>query len=140
MMQRRCRAGIYITTVHLINLNSDVLLRYTLLFVCFYLCYVASQIILSFFFSLFYCGKSFWITLFYTYCVRRVKHRDRLCPRCTQALVSKGLPTKHPGSNSEAFWLQPVIKITANVQQESSRIVYMLDPTSSIQFSSVLQY
>ena len=33
-------------------------------------------------------------------------------------------PSKHAGSDPEAFWLQPVMAITASVQPESGRIVY----------------
>ena len=33
-------------------------------------------------------------------------------------------PSKHAGSESEAFWLRPVMAITAIVQSESGRIIY----------------
>ena len=33
-------------------------------------------------------------------------------------------PSKHAGSDPEAFWLRPVMAITASVQPESGRIVY----------------
>ena len=33
-------------------------------------------------------------------------------------------PTKHSGSDPEAFWIRPVMAITASVQLESGRIVY----------------
>ena len=33
-------------------------------------------------------------------------------------------PIKHAGSDPEAFWLRPVIAVTASVQPESGRIVY----------------
>ena len=35
-----------------------------------------------------------------------------------------GNPSKHAGSDPEAFWLRPVMAITASVQSESARIVY----------------
>ena len=34
------------------------------------------------------------------------------------------LPSKHTGSDPKAFWLRPVMAITASVQPESARIVY----------------
>ena len=34
------------------------------------------------------------------------------------------IPSKHDGSDPEAFWLQPVMAIKASVQPESGRIVY----------------
>ena len=34
-------------------------------------------------------------------------------------------PSKHAGSDSEAFWLRPVMAIMASVQPESARIVYL---------------
>ena len=46
------------------------------------------------------------------------------------------LPSKHAGSDPEAFWLWPVMAIVASVQPELGRY-YMLDPTSCIHFSSV---
>ena len=46
-------------------------------------------------------------------------------------------PSKHAGSDSEAFWLRPVMAITASVLPESGRIVNMPDPTPRIRFSSV---
>ena len=33
-------------------------------------------------------------------------------------------PSKHAGSGPEAFWLRPVMAITASVQPESGRIIY----------------
>ena len=33
-------------------------------------------------------------------------------------------PSKHAGSDPEAFWLRPVMAITASVQPEMGRIVY----------------
>ena len=33
-------------------------------------------------------------------------------------------PSKHAGSDPEAFWLRPVMAITASVQPESDRIGY----------------
>ena len=33
------------------------------------------------------------------------------------------IPSKHAGSDPEAFWLRPVVAVTANVQPESGRIV-----------------
>ena len=141
-----CRAGIYLTTVHLINLKSYVLLRFTLVFgwlffilVYFYL-YVACQIIPPFLFFSFYCGKSFWIALFYTYCVRQVKHRDRLCPYCTQALVSKGLPTTHTRTILVTASYGHYSQSAARIRPDCIYIyIYMPDLTSCIQFSSVLQ-
>ena len=44
---------------------------------------------------------------------------------------------KHARSDPKAIWLRQVMGITANVQPESGRIVYMPDPTSRIRFSSV---
>ena len=32
--------------------------------------------------------------------------------------------SKHAGSDPEIFWLQPVMAVTASVQQESARVVY----------------
>ena len=46
-------------------------------------------------------------------------------------------PSKHARSDPEAFWLRSVTAVTASVQPVSGRIVYMLDPTSRIRFSSV---
>ena len=47
------------------------------------------------------------------------------------------MPSKHAGSYPEAFWLRPVMAITASVQPESARVVFMPDPTSCIRFDSV---
>ena len=33
-------------------------------------------------------------------------------------------PSKHAGSDPKAFWLRPVVAVTASVQPESGRIVY----------------
>ena len=41
-----------------------------------------------------------------------------------QCAVLKDAPSKHAGSDPEAFWLQPVMAIMASVQPESARIVY----------------
>ena len=41
------------------------------------------------------------------------------------------LPSKHAGSDSEAFWLQPDITIAASVQPESTGL-YMPGLTSCI--------
>ena len=38
--------------------------------------------------------------------------------------VSQLLPSKHAGSDPEAFWLWPVMTITASVQPASARMVY----------------
>ena len=46
-------------------------------------------------------------------------------------------PSKHARSDPEAFWLRSVTAVTASVQPVSGRILYMLDPTSRIRFSSV---
>ena len=47
-------------------------------------------------------------------------------------------PSKHAGSDPEAFWLWPIMAITASVQPESGRTQsYMPDPTSRIRFCSV---
>ena len=48
-------------------------------------------------------------------------HKSGLCvlgvdPTC--------LPSKHAGSDPEAFWLRPVMTVTASVQPELGRIVY----------------
>ena len=48
-------------------------------------------------------------------------------------------PGKHAGSDSEAFWLRPIMAITASVQPESAGLyIIMPDPTSCIRFGSVL--
>ena len=45
-----------------------------------------------------------------------------VCPGDCGLLKKK--PSKHAWSDPEAFWLRPVMAITANVQPESGRIVY----------------
>ena len=45
--------------------------------------------------------------------------------------------SEHAGPDSEAFWLRPVMAITASVQPESGRIVCMPSPSSRIRFGSV---
>ena len=45
--------------------------------------------------------------------------------------------SEHAGPDSEAFWLRPVMAITASVQPVSGRIVYMPGPNSRIRFGSV---
>ena len=41
-----------------------------------------------------------------------------------KAQRSKQIPSKHAGSDREAFWLRPVMAITASMQPEKARIVY----------------
>ena len=44
--------------------------------------------------------------------------------RSVQNRYTSQTPGKHAGSDPEAFWLWPVMAITASVQPESGRIVY----------------
>ena len=44
--------------------------------------------------------------------------------KCGQLMLSACLPSKHAGSDPEAFWLRLVMAVTASVRSESGRIVY----------------
>ena len=54
----------------------------------------------------------------------RMKHAERKVDEQTST-HTKHFPSKHARSNPEMFWLWPAMAITANMQPESARIVYI---------------
>ena len=74
------------------------------------------------------CLSVFWSIQLSTaeFCKSIVEPNADLFPRFKfQCRFSYGVrPSKHAGSDLEAYWLRPVMAITASVQPESARMVY----------------